>query len=217
MSRSPSNIYSALIILSLLLSTFSCISYKTGGECQSYEETLFASITEIKTDRVTLTAENGDLINLPPDQFSGAIKPGSFYEINIRRHTTGGCSPLSVLKVHKLDKKGVQLSPDEMLAYQGAFILSSAKNCVSRQNDMRCNKLVSDIPEYQLSLLREINPRSLKPCTGKSLRRVWSSLPERNDIETILFCAEGRDNNIYIVEFSVTGGKSARLQLEGIY
>lgn len=190
-----------------------------GGNCQYTEMTEFAQVTKIESFVILQSAIEG-AIELPQEDFTPPAKKGQYYQLGVKRQTSGSCNPLSVFSVEQLYKEGFALSPTSEQAYQASFILDIARNCAHRPSGA-CDSDQKLRPGFnsQAEILENIDPRSVKACTPRAMQYVWPHLQPANDTQRLIACVEDSDENEVVIEFLQikTGKKHEQLLLNRIY
>jgi len=207
-----------LLLVCALLSA-ACQSKPVGGKCQHTDFTEFAQVKSVGSI-VILQSSLGHNIELPQEEFKPHAEEGQYYQLNVRRHTSGGCSPFTVLSSEALQKDGFALSPTPGQAYQAAFILDVARNCAHRPAEICESALkLSTGFNNQPHLLENIDPRSVNACTAAAMQQVWPQLQAATDTQRLITCVVDSEKNEVVIEFLriETDKKHEQLLLNRIY
>ncbi len=192
----------------------------SGSECEYNDEVVFARVKSINNEQVTMISSHGESLKLSTSNISEMTQVNDYYNLLVRRHTSGGCSPLSVMSQNHLTMKRLQLSPSDGEAYQGAFILAAAKNCILKQKVDSCRhqvKLSPDFKMYQLALLKQIKPRTNHYCSPATIEHIWNSVVPPIKNRHIISCVKDVNDKEVAVEFVVPDNQPERLRLEKVY
>jgi len=215
---SPAWLRPTLLLVCVLLAT-ACQSKPVGGKCQHTDFTEFAQVKRVGPI-VILQSALGHNIELPQKEFNPHAEEGQYYQLNIRRHTSGGCSPFTVLSSEPLQKDGFTLSPTPGQAYQAAFILYAAQNCSHRPAGS-CESALKLSPNFtnRPHLLENINPRSVNTCTPATMQQVWPRLQSATEAQRLITCVVDNEENEVVIEFLriETDKKHEQLLLNKIY
>lgn len=191
---------STLFFTLLLLFSFQAAS-QVGGRCDYVDVTEFAQVTNVHST-VNLLSASGETIDLELNDFSSLPERKAYFKLTVRRHTSGGCSPFSVIAVNPLVKPNVQLNINAGQAYQGAFILAEAKSC-SLADRSGCSgiRVVSEFDYRNSPLLLSIDVRSIKTCSAAILQTLWAEIVSES-VSKIIACVVTQDQQEVLVEFT---------------
>ena len=192
--------------------------------------TELASVSEIAAALVILKTALGQTIELPAGDFNPVAQVDKLYQLETRRHSSGGCPPFSVLKVNEANIPGLSFHPSSGQAYQGAFILDVAKNCAADKTSASCEKelkLTPDFDRSQQARLANINARSFHLCSLLTLHTIWSDIDPVANQPRLIGCVNSSsrsndkddDEKEIAVEFLRVSskGESETLQLRKVY
>ncbi len=210
------------VVIALLLA-LSATAYsdgiEAGGKCEFIDEQLLTRVASINDEIVELEPMYGDAIRLSSQEFEPPVNVNDYYEIFIRRHTSGGCSPYSITNKVKVAISNVVLSLTEQHAYAASFILDEAKNCAYAQLADSCKDdlaLDDSFEQSQLSLLSHIKPRTVGTCSAAIMKTILQQIESAEKQTRLISCVERLDGEELAVEFSLSDDES-RLLLSKVY
>ena len=215
-NRISANWLRLALLLALSLLGTAC---HNGGNCQYTEMTEFAQVTKIESFVILQSAIEGT-IELPKENFTPPAMKGQYYQLGVKRQTSGSCNPLSVLASEQLYKEGFALSPTSEQVYQASFILDIARNCAHTPSGS-CDSDQKLSPDFnsQPKTIENIDPRSVKACSPRAMQHVWPHLQSATGTLRLLTCAEDSNKNEVVIEFLQvkTDKKHEQLLLNRIY
>jgi hypothetical protein len=157
-----------------------------GGTCHYIDRQELAKIITLDHQSVSLLSEHEQVISLNKGLFhrnnitkSNTLKTNDFYQLNIREHTSGGCSPYSVMSVEKVSFPGVNLTPDDGIIYGSGFALAELKNCLFSSDDQnkKCTRLLASYQQNEKGKsVTMFSPRSGHVCSAKTVKGLFSQL-----------------------------------------
>ncbi|MBL4829887.1 MAG: hypothetical protein JKY55_08400 [Aliivibrio sp.] len=191
---------STLFFTILSLTSFQAAS-QVGGKCDYVDVTEFAQVTNVHST-VSLLSASGKTIDVELNDFSTLPERKTYFELTIRRHTSGGCSPFSVIAIKPLVKPNVQLNINAGQAYQGAFILAEAKSC-SIEDRAGCSgiRVVSEFDYRNSPLLSSIDVRSIRSCSAAILQTLWAEVVSES-VSKVIACVDTQTQQEILVEFT---------------
>ena len=213
---------SKAVVMALLLAlpVIACSEdIEAGGECKFIDEQLLTRVAGINDEIVELEPMYGEAIILSTQEFDVPVNVNDYYELFIRRHTSGGCSPYSITNKVKMTLANVELSPTDQQAYAASFILDEAKNCAYAQLADSCQDdlaLDADFDLSQLPLLSHIKPRSVGYCSAATIKTIWSEIESTETQMRIISCVESLDREEIALAFLLSDDES-RLLLRKVY
>ncbi len=213
-------IQAVVIVLLLALSaTAYSDGIEAGGKCEFIDEQLLTRVASVNNGVVELEPMYGDIIRLSNQEFDLPVNVNDYYELFIRRHTSGGCSPYSISHKVKVAISNVVLSLTEQQAYAASFILDEAKNCAYAQLADGCQAdlaLDDSFQRSQLPLLSHIKPRSVGTCSVAMMTTILQQIEPAEKQTRLISCIERLDGEELAVEFSLSDG-GAKLLLNKVY
>ena len=197
-----------LVMASLLamLATACNDNIEVGGKCKFTDEKVLTRVVHNDDEVVELEPMYGELMKFSTQEFELTVHDNDYYEIYIRRHTSGGCNPYSITNKVKVTIDNVLLSPTEQQAYAASFILDEVKNCVYGQLADSCKDdlaLDASFDLSQLSLLSHIAPRSVSHCSAAAMKTIWPEIESAVTQTRLISCVENLDGVELAVEFSL--------------
>ncbi len=223
------------IYISTLLMILAAISISagfnnvaSGGSCGYVDEEIFIRIASHENGRIELEPAYGDLITVSTSEFvsylsaSAPILPirNDYYNLSVRRHTSGGCSPFAITNISKLEIPNLRLNPTEPQLYSGAFVLAEAKSCVIIQREKPCLEdltIETSFDMAQRDILSHIMPRSIHHCSPASLKMVWTEIDPAPNEKRFISCVKNLEDEDVAIEFSIREKGDKRLLLRKIF
>ena len=142
----------ALIMLIAIPLINAC--FYTGGECNYLDNNRIGVVVGIENDNTviieTLQPQGQTKFYLAQSTFSAPPKKGQLLDVTVRHHTSGGCEPISVIKIQERAHLTKTFSLTPKHAYAAAFKLSEAQHCTYRKM------------QQPLELTAEATPRAIK-------------------------------------------------------
>jgi len=182
-----------LFVVSTMLIIAGCsspIELETGGYCHFNDVKEIAKIINIKNNKVTLVTEQGQGVVIDKSLFTADdnLVFGSIYQLNIRRHISGGCSPYTIMSTEKLTIKGIKLSPSYVDLVVSEIILAEQQSLTKFKTtlyDIDATSRHACSP----AKIKEILPQlKTKPYTDEVLQLVcFNSESSNKGITAILF------------------------------
>lgn len=202
-----------------LLATACNADIGEGGKCDFVDERYLTRVVSNDEAVVELAPVHGEVISLSAEEFDSPVMKNDYYELFVRHHTSGGCSPFSVTKKVKMVKENVSLSPTDQYAYAAAFILDEAKNCAYSELANSCEsdlRLDVSFDHSQLTLLSYITPRSVGYCSTITMEKIWPEIESAESQTRIITCVDNNAGEEMAVEFSLSDDETSLL-LRKIY
>jgi len=211
---------STLLLVILAIALTACKPKPVGGNCNATNSTELAQVTQV-AQRVILQSSTNEFLDAATEQFAPPAELGHHYQLNVRRHTSGGCQPRVVQSVAPLSKAGVNLNPTDAQLYQAAFALDIARNCAHQEAEACADelKLGDDFKLHNTPTLDTLKPRSLGICSAIALADVWPTITADAEQPRVIGCVDTTEGRTRAVEFlqSGTGNPIDGLWLNKIY
>ena len=199
--------------------------FKQGGQCEFTDESLLTRVTSVNRQRVELEPVFGLPLALLKSKFDSP-QVNDYYSVVIRRHTSGGCSPFSIIDKQKLVIDNLQLGPSNQQVYAASFILDVARNCSVGPLTDSCKEelaLDSTFDLAQLPLLRDIKPRSVGYCSATVMDKLLpviesALLSNKTSVSSstrLISCVDNGQGEQIALEFSLAA--DAKLSLRKIH
>ena len=209
-------------IFTLLLLVYAVSGSKllaeSGGACQYFEYQLLAKVNSYphhKKNMKVVTAEHGNLV-VPVSMFRFDVNKGDFVSLQVREHTSGGCSPFDLQSVSKLAIKNLDMEFDDGSLYQAAFLLETLKQCASGSRHGDCNSELTRFMKFsksELSWFKKIKPKTIQSCSIEKLTESLRKLKQSNSEPAFIACVKTDSNEEKLLLFKKVKAKGNPVRL----
>ncbi len=209
---------SAFILSSMALLLSACSSQPEisstpqalDGSCDYDRRSRLAQLPALAIEvngETELKSTGNEYVSVPAERLQ-AYPKARYFELDVSTRTGGNCQPTVVHSLKPLQIDNLDIAPSDSRIYQSSAVLKAAKACLGEYslNFCRENGLIDALNADQASLVRQSQPRLLRPCSVDTLTALQPQLATQNNNAGYLICSPGLDSNEIAIQIKASEG-----------